>query len=206
VVDKFINNAKKYLFRTDRWGCVTVIKKRLAVTYAHNEHRSLEPGMSIKIYSIDENVAYDVKVFMTNVLGDWVLLECDVDLCQDDPIWDPVVDGHRYIQLGLSAPHQKESPFAISTGVICTQRVNMFGHALGSAGANPGDSGGCCFEESSGCLIGINVGCEDVPISLEKDTGAQIYQKISSRYAARAHIIPVVTFQFLQKMFQSKGY
>jgi hypothetical protein len=28
------------------------------------------------------------------------------------------------------------------------------------------------------------IGCENVPISVEKDTGAQIYNKISSRYAA----------------------
>ncbi|EGF80982.1 hypothetical protein BATDEDRAFT_88205 [Batrachochytrium dendrobatidis JAM81] len=101
------------------------------------------------------------------------------------------------MDVGLSAPHQEDSPFAISTGVIHSQRPNMFGHTLGSVGVNPGDSGGGCFNQSSGCLVGINVGCENVPISLEKDTGAQIYDKISSRYAARAHIIPIDSFQFV---------
>jgi hypothetical protein len=64
---------------------------------------------------------------------------------------------------------------------------------LGRREQNPGDPGGC-FDESFGCLVGINVGCENVPISLEN---AQIYDKITSSYAARAHIIPVNTFQFV---------
>jgi hypothetical protein len=197
-IDNLIEKSKKYLFRTDRWGCVTVIKKRTAVTFAHGEHQTLKPGMSMKIYSIEGNVEFDVKVVKTIAESDWVLLESGVDLCEDEPIWGPVVDAHRYIQLGLSARHQKESPFAISTGVICSQRPNVFGHTLGSSGANPGDSGSPCFDVSTSELIGINVGCENIPISMENDTGAQIYDKISSRYASRAHIIPVSCFQFLE--------
>ena len=197
-VESLIAKNKKYLFRTERWGCVTVIKKRRAVTFAHGEHLTLGTGSSIKIRSIDGNVEYDVKVVKINVNSDWVLLESDDDLCEDEPIWGPVVDGHRYVQLGLSAIHQKDSPLAISTGVVCSQRPNRFGHTLGSAGANPGDSGCPCFEETIPSeLIGINVGCENIPISMEMDTGAQIYDKISSRYAARAHIIPISSFQFL---------
>ena len=95
---------------------------------------------------------------------------------------------------GLSATTQQESPFSVSEGVVSSSRYNKLGHMSGSAGANPGDSGGGCFDSGS-CLVGINVGCENVPISLEKDTGAQIYDKISSRYAARAHIIPIIIFQ-----------
>ena len=70
----------------------------------------------------------------------------------------------------------------------------MFGHTLGSSGTNPGDSGGGCFEEKSGCLIGINVGCENVRIDFANDTGNMIFEKISSRYASRAHIIPIIFF------------
>jgi hypothetical protein len=140
---------------------------------------------------------YAFKVVRTNAKSDWVLLECEMDLCEDKPKWGPVVDGDRYVQLGLSAPHQSESPFSISTGVVSSERPNEYGHTLGSAGANPGDSGGGCFDESSGCLIGINVGCENVPISFENDTGGQIYDKISSRYASRAHIIPIILFHSL---------
>ncbi|KAK6099281.1 hypothetical protein MT418_000717 [Batrachochytrium dendrobatidis] len=196
-IDSTIEKTKKYLFRTERWGCVTIIKKRTAITFAHNEHRTLEVGNIIKIFSIEKDSQYDLKVRKVNIESGWVLLEADVDLCEKGPIWEPVVYGRRYVQLGLSAPHQEDSPFAISTGVIHSQRPNMFGHTLGSVGVNPGDSGGGCFNQSSGCLVGINVGCENVPISLEKDTGAQIYDKISSRYAARAHIIPIDSFQFV---------
>ena len=197
-VDNLIQKAKKYLFRTHDWGCVTVIKKKRAVTFAHNQHRTLQPGQIIKIYSTEGNVEYDATVVGTNAESDWVLLQSGVDLCEKEPIWGPVSDGHRYVQLGLSAPHQAESPLAISTGVISSGRMNKFGHTLGSAGANPGDSGGGCFDVSWGTLIGINVGCDNATISIENDTGAQIYEKISSRYAARAHIIPIASFQYIK--------
>jgi hypothetical protein len=52
-VDDLIEKSKKYLFRTERWGCVTVNKKRRAITFAHHEHSTLQPGMSIKIYSVE---------------------------------------------------------------------------------------------------------------------------------------------------------
>jgi hypothetical protein len=194
-VDALIKKSTKYLFRTERWGCVTVIKKRKAITFAHNDHSTLQPGMSMKIYSIDGNVEFDVKVVKTNAESDWVLLESDADLCEKEPVWGPFAYGHRYVQLGLSALHQQESPFAISIGVVSSERANVFGHTLGSSGANPGDSGGGCFAEYSGCLIGINVGCENVPFNPDMDTVTQTYQKISTR--SRAHIIPVISFQFV---------
>ena len=195
-VDDLIAKSKKYLLRTERWGCVTIIEKRKAVTFAHGEHCALQPGMSIKIYSIEGDIECEVKVFKTNARSDWVLLESGVDLCEDEPKKGLTTDGHGYIQLGLSATTQQESPFSTSKGVISSSRLNKFGHILGSAGANPGDSGGPCFDESTWELIGMNVGCENVPINPDKDTVTQTYDKISSRYAARAHIIPIASFQF----------
>ena len=118
-------------------------------------------------------------------------------MCAEEPKKGLTVDGRGYIQLGLSATTQQESPFSISKGVISSSRLNKFGHLLGSAGANPGDSGCPCFDESTNDLIGMNFGCENVPFSLEKDTDAQIYDQVSSRYAARAHIIPVNSFQLV---------
>jgi hypothetical protein len=196
-IDNMIEKTKKYLFRTERWGCVTIIKKRTAITFAHNEHRTLEVGNIIKIYSLENGSQYDVKVCKINIESDWVLLEAEIDLCVDEPKKGLTVDGRGYNQLGVSATTQNDTPFSLSKGVISSSRLNKFGHLLGSAGANPGDSGGPCFDESTCELIGMNVGCENVPISNEKDTGAQIYDKISSRYAARAHIIPVSSFQFV---------
>lgn len=43
---------------------------------------------------------------------------------------------------------------------------------MGSAGVNPGDSGGPCFDESTSELVWIDVGCEKIPIDMENDTGA----------------------------------
>jgi hypothetical protein len=196
-VDDLIEKSKKYLFRTERLGCFTVIKKRRAITFAHNEHSTLQPGMSMKIYSIEGNVECDAKVVKTSTESDWVLLETDIDLCEDEPKKGLTVDGRGYIQLGLSATTQQDSPFCTSKGVISSSRLNKFGHLLGSAGANPGDSGGPCIDESTGELIGMKVGCENVPFNPDMDTVTQTYHKISSRFASRAHIIPVNSFQFV---------
>ncbi|XJO71996.1 hypothetical protein BDV3_001409 [Batrachochytrium dendrobatidis] len=94
-IDSTIEKTKKYLFRTERWGCVTIIKKRTAITFAHNEHRTLEVGNIIKIFSIEKDSQYDLKVRKVNIESDWVLLEADVDLCEKGPIWEPVVYGRR---------------------------------------------------------------------------------------------------------------
>jgi hypothetical protein len=55
-IDSMIEKTKKYLFRTESWGCVTIIKKRTAITFAHNEHCTLEVGNIIQIYSIEHNL------------------------------------------------------------------------------------------------------------------------------------------------------
>jgi hypothetical protein len=197
-VDDLIGKLKNYLLRTESWGCVTVINKKRAVTFAHSLHDTLQPGETMDIFSFDGSVKYKAKVVSKNTESDWVLLESDVDLCEKKPIWGHVIDGRGYYQLGLSATTQEESPFSISKGVISSSRLNIFGHTLGSAGANPGDSGGPCFDESTGELIGINVGCENASFNPDKDTVTQAYHKVGSRHAARAHIIPVNCFQFLK--------
>lgn len=132
----------------------------------------------------------------TNSKSDWVLLECDKNLCEVEPKIGFPVDGRDYIQLGLSATTQDDSPLSTSKGVISSSRLNKIGHLLGSAGANPGDSGGPCFDMEIGELVGMNVGCENTPIYPDNDTLTDTYNKISSRYAARAHIVPVSSFLF----------
>jgi hypothetical protein len=203
-IDKLIAKSKQYLFRTLNWGCVAVIEKRRAVTFAHGEHQTLTLGSTTKIYSVEGEMSYDVKVLDMRAKNDWVMLESCIDLCQVEPTWGVIADGRGYIQLGLSAKTQQESPFSISKGVISTSRLNKLGHLLGSAGANPCDSGGPCFDESTSELIGINVGCENIPITIDKDTLSMVYSKISSRYASRAHIIPISTFQFQKSDLEVK--
>jgi hypothetical protein len=136
-------------------------------------------------------------VVRTDSNFDWVLLECDKDLCEVEPRIGLTADGRDYIQLGLSAITQHDSPLSASKGVISSSRVSTFGHMLGSAGANPGDSGGPCFDMEYGELIGMNVGCENTPIYPDNDTLTDTYNKISSRYASRAHIVPTESFRFV---------
>lgn len=125
-----------------------------------------------------------------NPESDWILLKSDQDLCDNEPSWGPVVDFRRYIQLGLSENTQNESPFSVSIGVVSSECPNDLGHTLGSSGVDPGEAGGGCFDESSGCLIGINVG-KGVPFNFNSATSSQMYDKVSSRYSSRARIIPI---------------
>jgi hypothetical protein len=138
-----------------------------------------------------------VIVVKSNSSGDWVLLECMQDLCVREPDWELTADGRGYVQLGLSAYTQYESPFSNSRGVISSSRLSKDGHILGSAGANLGDSGGGCFDESTGRLIGINVGSERLVMNLDKDSANETFDKIISRHVARAHIVPICSFWFI---------
>jgi hypothetical protein len=153
----------------------------------------------IKIYSPENGCQYDVKGCKINIESDWVLLEAAIDLCVDESKKGLTVDGRGYIQLGLSATTQNSSPFSLSRGVISSSRLNKFGHLLGSAGANPGDSGGPCFDESTGEFIGMNIGCQNVPISIEKDTGAQIYDKIRRDMLPELILFPPVASSIFNK-------
>jgi S1-C subfamily serine protease len=137
-----------------------------------------------------------VKVIIMSVQSDWILLESVVDLCEKEPPIGGTADGRKYIQLGLSARSLNESYVSVSNGVFCSSRINNLGHILGSAGANPGDSGGPCIDEISGDLIGMNVGSKNIHIS-GSGTVSEAYDKASSKFASRAHIIPVIGLKFL---------
>jgi hypothetical protein len=197
--DYLVDKYRKILFRTDCWGCVTVISKRRAITFAHDIHSTLKVGDYMQIYSMESSKSpkeYSVKVSLMNVAADWILLESEEDLCEKEPPIGVTADGRKYIQFGLSARSQNESRFSVSDGVISSSCINKFGHVLGSAGADPGDSGGPCIDEISGELIGMNVGSENIHIS-GSDTVNEAYDKVSSRFASRAHIIPVSSFFIL---------
>jgi hypothetical protein len=58
-IDNLIASSKKYLLRTVNWGCVTVIGRRRAITFAHNEHRFLKSINEIN--QIKDNLRADDK-------------------------------------------------------------------------------------------------------------------------------------------------
>ena len=117
------------------------------------------------------------------------ILETDQDVCEIPPTASPE-EGEEYFQLGLSALTQENSPFSVTRGVFISREFS-FGtnHYLGSAGSNPGDSGGGCFSETQNLLFGINVGADNLPIS-----GNTSLNEVASRYHSRAHIVPSVFF------------
>jgi hypothetical protein len=94
-------------------------------------------------------------------------------ICPIDFNGYPSYEGEEYIQLGLSAIFQN-SPFSVSRGIFTSVMYNVRGHFLGSASSNPGDSGGGCFSEASNILYGINVGCENIPITEDTTTPQEL--------------------------------
>lgn len=94
----------------------------------------------------------------------WHILETDQDVCEIPPTASPE-EGEEYFQLGLSALTQENSPFSVKRGVFISREFSDgTKHYLGSAGSNPGDSGGGCFSETQNLLFGINVGADNLPI------------------------------------------
>jgi hypothetical protein len=226
---------KVFIFRTTGWCCVTVMRKRFAVTFAHGPHSSFKSvkeimeirasltnegkltsagiddavskyRTSLEIYTLSDmhgTRPIPVTVLQSNTKADWLLLESQTDLCTEEPQLGFVVEGRGYYQLGLSAMSQLTSPISFTKGVISSTNPNDAGHVLGSAGANPGDSGGGCFEESTGCLLGINIGAETTQLNFTH-SAQQIMDNLSSRYSVRAHIVPITNFQYLLPEFTSK--
>jgi hypothetical protein len=198
-IDDTIEKVTNYLFRTENWACVTIINTRNAVTYAHGDHSTLKAGDTFTIYSIRTNSKFVVKVVQVNSAVDCVLLEAETDLCQEEPKAGMTIDGRGYVQLGLSA-NQTDYPVTVSRGVISSSHVTKFGHISGSAGAQPSDSGGPCFDEVTCEFIGINLGCESVSIRTEQAAGSEIFEKITSEYPARARILSLISLQVYFKL------
>ena len=186
---------KQYMFytfnhSTQQRGCITAYSKRRLATFAHAIHKNLNKDVKVTIYSLLDNTPYEARVIKVDLVKDLILLEADQDVCEVPPIRASPEEGEEYFQLGLSALTQENSPFAVTRGVFISREFS-FGtnHYLGSAGSNPGDSGGGCFSETQNLLFGINVGADNLPIS-ENTT----LNELGSRYHSRAHIVPSAFF------------
>jgi hypothetical protein len=146
------------------------------------------PSQKVTIYSLLDNTPYDARVIKFDQVKDLILLETDQD-CDVPPKRASPEEGEEYFKLGLSALNQENSPFSVKRGVFISREFS-FGtnHYFGSAGSNPGDSGGC-FSETQNLLFGINVGADNLPIS-----GNTTLNEVGSRYHSRAHIVPSAFF------------
>ena len=179
---------------TQQRGCVTAYSKRRLATFAHLIHKDLfkdgVPSVKVTIYSLLDNSPYQAKVIKVDEVKDLIILETDQDVCEVPPIRASPEEGEEYFQLGLSALTQENSPFAVTRGVFISREFSVgTNHYLGSAGSNPGDSGGGCFSETQNLLFGINVGADNLPIS-----GNTSLNEVASRYHSRAHIVPSAFF------------
>jgi hypothetical protein len=169
--------------------CVTAVNKNLLVTFAHSPHDQISLNSVITIYSVLGDAPFQVKVVKVDSKKDFILLKSDADVCMKGPALGTPYQGEDYIQLGLSATTQETTPYSVSKGVVASAHSNANGHFLGSAGSNPGGSGGGCFSALTYKLLGINVGCESVPIH-----GNTTLLELGTRYPARAHIVPSLFF------------
>jgi hypothetical protein len=191
---------KKYMYytfnkTTKQRGCVTAYSKRRLATFAHLIHQDLykdgEPvAEKVPIYSLLDDTPYKARVIKVDKLKDLILLETDKDVCEVPPRLATPEEGEEYFQLGLSALTQEKSPFSVTRGVFISRELSVgTSHYLGSAGSNPGDSGGGCFSETQNLLFGINVGADNIPIS-----GSTTLNEVGSRYHSRAHIVSSAHF------------
>lgn len=170
-------------------GCITAFKKNRLVTFCHGMHQRLKPGDVISIYSALDDNEFKATVVQCNSLRDYVILETEEAVCEKPPIMSAPYQGEEYVQFGFSATTQENSPLAITVGVFTSTEFSAVGHMLGSAGSNPGDSGGGCFSLSSRHLFGINVGSDNLPIS-----GETTLNHLGSRFPSCAHIVPSSVF------------
>jgi hypothetical protein len=191
-----LQNLKSYIFYTlhtvngvEIRCCVTAIKKNRFASFAHEIHSQLKENTTINIYSVLDDSRYEVKVIKVDAKKDFILMESDSDICENQPTLGVPYQGETYMQLGLSATAQDKSPYSVSKGVVTSVNNNSNGHFLGSAGSNLGESGGGCFSELDNTLYGINVGCDRIPIH----DNTTLFQ-LGTRNPARAHIVPSLYF------------
>jgi hypothetical protein len=97
-INRVLKTAKKYLFATKKFRCVTITKKRKAITFAYNEHSQLYVGQSIKIYFLEGSEYIVLSIFKVNGF----YFESSIDLCAEESSKTLTVNGRGYIQLGLS--------------------------------------------------------------------------------------------------------
>jgi len=184
-----IQNLQKYTFyiihKSNERCCVTRVKNNLFATFAHSPHDTIKAGSFVTIYSASDHSQYEVKVSKVDLKKDFILMKYGGDEFDDDVALGVPYQGEAYIQLGLSATTQEKTPYSVSRGVVTSTNYNSNGHFLGSAGSNPGESGGGCFSEINNTLYGINVGCDRIPIH----DNTTLFQ-LGTRHPARAHIVP----------------
>ena len=184
---------RKLVFYTEKRCCVTALNQHNLVTFAHGHHSSLKIGENINIFSLSGD-KFCVTVKNVEKDKDFVILESSEDICEYRCSVDLPYQGGEYIQVGLSATTQVECQFSLSKGIFTSVCVNTNGQILGSGGSNPGESGGGCFSIHHAIgipvFLGMNVGCEMVPIS-----GSTTLYELGTRYPARALIVPAILFQ-----------
>jgi hypothetical protein len=198
-IKKRVDKLKNLLFFTNHHGCfncATAYMKHRLVTFAHGPHADLKVGDELHVHSVAEHKfsasdtnkteGIKVKVIHRSEQCDFLVLDSgDKKLYDfDDFACSAVCEGEEYLQLGLSALTQQE-PFSVSRGIINSGNRNGNGHILGTSGSNPGESGGGCFSLKYDNFFGINVGCENLPIS-EMTT----LRDLGTRYPARSYIVP----------------
>ncbi len=194
---RLVSELSEYVFRTESWRCVTIIKENVAVTFDHEG--DLKVGSTLTIYSITDGAAFIVTVIKKHHVHNWVLLRSDVQLREYGPVWGVALDGNTYCQFGISPRTDDESPITFSTGMLISPFYNEKSHILGTAGGLQGDSGGPCFDAHSFIFVGISPGCDNVSIFDDQETGHSIYDKNSSRYVdAKTRIFPIRYFNYFE--------
>lgn len=184
VPDSTLDYCLKFIAYCGEFESMTVIDRHRLCTFAHGDHENWHPGtrVTIRLANRKELVATVVSV---NRNLDVVWLETEEPVCNEKP--DTTLPGEKtsYFVIGHSGRQLLNDPRTISEGIISSARITEKGHILGSSGSSPGDIGSPVFRKSTGDLMGMVVGGENVQVRRLGD-GSFVVDSPS-----RAFIVPI---------------
>ena len=155
------------------------------ITYFHGKHSKYVVGHKLEIVFTGQ-LKKECRVVRINEKLDVVWLKLvDQNFEMAAPFLVYPYIGQHYYQVGFSTVQQLQDPLCISYGVISCTSPDIHLHIRGTSCSNLGDYGAGCFDSSTGNLIAINVGCDDMPISENTTLG-----EVSSEHLARSHLVP----------------
>ena len=140
----------KHLFLCDS-RCLIALGPRLLVTYRHSSHKEWNIGDVVQVGRQGEIQKYAATV--TNIVEqyDFILLETNQDICdQESPLVQPA-DGAEYTHIGISL----DDKIRWGHGAIQTSDFSQKYFMLGDTGCRRGDSGGPVFNKYKLELFGM---------------------------------------------------
>ncbi len=161
----------------------TVVSPDVLCTFAH-DRSDWQVGDS-KTVTLYNREVRDARVMKIDTTLDVIWLRTSREMCEVGPDTNLPTEGKSYFMIGHSGRQLLDDPRAVRDGIFCSTRITERGHVIGSSGSSKGDSGAPVFWKTNGCLVGMNVGCESIPV--ERDSSGSCYIGENPR----CYVVPV---------------